>query len=65
LCEDHGGGRSSEEEEEVDKCEPEPLPSFTEVHSAYETVKSVFHMHSTGKHDGQFELGIGAVLSEM
>jgi len=33
LCDDHGGGRNSEEEE-VDKCEPEPLPNFTEVHSA-------------------------------
>jgi len=28
-----GGGRSSEEEEEVDKCEPEPLPNFSEVYS--------------------------------
>jgi hypothetical protein len=43
LYNDHGGSRSSEEEEEVDKCEPEPLANFTEVHTL---CCSVGHAHA-------------------
>jgi hypothetical protein len=40
LCDDHADGRSSEGY--GDEHEPEPLSSFTEVHVAYTTVKSLF-----------------------
>jgi hypothetical protein len=49
LCDKHGGAES----EEGDRCEPEPMLSFTEVHAAYNTVKPFFYVYSIGKHDEQ------------
>jgi len=40
LCDDHADGRSSEGY--GDEHDPELLSSFTEVHVAYQTVKSLF-----------------------
>jgi hypothetical protein len=46
--------------------EPEPVPSFTEAHAAFETVKSFFYTHSIGEHDEQVILNLElAVSSEM
>jgi hypothetical protein len=61
LCDDCEGGGSGEEEE-GDECEPEPVPSFTEAHAAFETVKSFFYAHSIGKHDEQVILNMELVL---
>lgn len=35
-------GESRQEDEEVEEHDLEPLPSFTEVHVSFETVKSFF-----------------------
>jgi hypothetical protein len=50
----------------VDKRELEQLLSFTETHAAYKTLKSLFCMHSTGKHYEQkvLNLGTGAISSQ-
>lgn len=47
----HANGRSSEQKEDGDKHEPEPVPSYTEVHTSYEIVESFFDVHVIGKHD--------------
>ena len=39
LCDYHVGRRNSGEDEEKDKRDLEPVPSFTKVHDAYKTVK--------------------------
>jgi hypothetical protein len=62
LCNDREGGGSSEEEEEGDKRGPEPVPSFTEAHTAFETVKSFFYAYSIGEHDEQVILNLELVL---
>jgi hypothetical protein len=58
LCDDREGGGSGEEEEEGDECEPEPVPSFTEAHAAFQTVKSFFYVHSIDEHDEQVILNL-------
>jgi hypothetical protein len=60
LCDDREGGGSGEEE--GDECEPEPVPSFTEAHTAFKTVKSFFYAHSIGEHDEQVILKLELVL---
>jgi hypothetical protein len=47
------GTRESGEDEEKEKHDLEPVPSFTKVYNAYETVTSVFYMHSISEHDKQ------------
>jgi hypothetical protein len=53
LCKECVGGRSTKEEEEGDKHEPEPLPSFTMVHTAYGTLKSFFYAYGISEHNEQ------------
>jgi hypothetical protein len=62
LFDDREGGGSGEEDEEGDEREPEPVPSFTEAHAAFETVKSFFYVHSIGEHDEQVILNLELVL---
>ena len=62
LCDDHADGRSSEGQ--GDEHEPEPLLSFTKVHVAYRTVKSLFMSTALmNVMNRTLELGISAVLS--
>jgi len=46
LCDDHECGVSNGEEEEVVKCDREPVTSFANTLVAYETAKSFVYMHS-------------------
>jgi hypothetical protein len=61
LCDDCEGGGSGEEDEEGDEHEPEPVPSFTEAHAAFETVKSFFYAHGIGERE-QVILNLELVL---
>jgi hypothetical protein len=49
LCDDHE--KTGKVKKNTDKCEPEPVLSFTEDHTVYETVNSFYHAPSTGKYD--------------
>jgi hypothetical protein len=61
LCDDNADGRRCEGY--GNEHEPEPLLSFTEVHSAYRTVKSLFMSAALmNVMNRTFELGISAVL---
>jgi hypothetical protein len=51
LCDDHEGDGGNEEEENEDKCEPKPAPSFAKAHTAFKTVKSFFYTHNIGEHN--------------
>jgi hypothetical protein len=63
LCDDHEGGGRSEADE--DECGPEPVPSFTKAHTAYETFKTFFHIHSNCKHEEQNILNLKLVLLQL
>lgn len=49
LPDDREDGGSSKQEEEVDKCDPNLVLSFTEAHTACETVKFFFYMRRVRK----------------
>jgi hypothetical protein len=51
LFDDQEGYGGSEEEEDKDKCEPKPVPSFAKVHTAFQTVQSLFYAHNIGRYD--------------
>jgi hypothetical protein len=60
MCDDCDGG---EDEEAGDECrKPEPVPSFTEAHTTFETVKSFFYKHSISEHDEQVILNLELAL---
>jgi hypothetical protein len=42
-CQGDGGS-----EEDKDECEPKPVPNFTGVQAAFQTVKSFFFANNTG-----------------
>jgi hypothetical protein len=63
-----GGCGGSEENE----CEPETVPSFVEVHAAFQTVKSFFYTYNTGESNENNQLkfnfwcgGGGGVTSDL
>ena len=45
------GGESCGEDEEGDVHNIERVPSFTEAHTAYKTVKPFLYVHSISEHD--------------
>jgi hypothetical protein len=51
LCDDLNGGGGGEEKKDEDKCEPEPVPRFAEMHAAFQTVKSFSYLYNTGNHN--------------
>jgi hypothetical protein len=57
-----GGGGCREEDEESDRCGLEPVLNFTEAHSAYETVKSLFCAHCSSEHGEQNILNFEVAL---
>jgi hypothetical protein len=57
-----GDGVWSSEEEEVDECEPKPVLSFIEAHTAFVIDKSCFHTHSIGECDKQNILNLVLAL---
>jgi hypothetical protein len=53
LCDYHVGTRNSGENEEKDKYDLKPEPSFTKVQAAYKTIQSFLYMYSINEHDQQ------------
>jgi hypothetical protein len=62
LCDDHDHESGGSGEGEEDERKPEPVPSFTEAHAAFKTVKSFFYVHSIGEHDEQVILNLELAL---